>query len=63
MQPFDGGGRASTVSDEALDTRSVLSLDAHGSVDTEPTGAPCPRSRRRPKADVTPAASIRIRNP
>ena len=39
MQPFEREGRPGTVTDEALDTCSVLTIDAHGSVDAGPTGA------------------------
>jgi hypothetical protein len=39
MEPLEGEGRAGTVAQEALEAGTVVTLDAHGSVDAEPTGS------------------------
>jgi hypothetical protein len=39
MKAFEGEGRAGTVAEEALEAGTVVTLDAHGSVDAEPTGS------------------------
>jgi hypothetical protein len=39
VQPLERERRARTISDEALDARTVFTLDAHGRVDAEPARA------------------------
>jgi hypothetical protein len=39
VQTFEREGRTGTVADEALDSATVLTLDAHGSIDAEPARA------------------------
>jgi hypothetical protein len=39
MKAFESEGWAGTIAQETLDTGTVVTLDAHRSIDTEPTGA------------------------
>jgi len=39
VEALEGEGRAGTVAQEALEAGTVVTFDAHGSVDAEPTGS------------------------
>jgi hypothetical protein len=39
MEALEGEGRPGTIAQEALEAGTILTFDAHGSVDAEPAGS------------------------